>query len=77
MLSTRPLDGEGLLATGELSISFDVFSIISKTDQQKLLETFDYAGDIWLYVTKTCVQANYSTLTSMFASCFRWASSAD
>src|SRR6266480_3019314 len=48
-----------------------LLSIISTTDQQAV-ENLNYAGDIWLYVTKKYTKANYSTLTAVFANYFRW-----
>ena len=48
-----------------------LLSIISITDQQAV-ENLDYAGDIWLYVTRKYTKANYSTLTAAFASYFKW-----
>ena len=48
-----------------------LLSIISTTDQQAV-ENLKYAGDIWLYVTKKYIKANYLTLTAAFASYFRW-----
>jgi len=48
-----------------------LLSIIPQSDQQAV-ENLEYAGDIWLYVTKKYSQANYSTLTAAFASYFRW-----
>jgi transposase InsO family protein len=47
-----------------------LLSVISTTDQQAV-ENLEYAGDIWVYVTKKYTKANYSTLTAAFASYFR------
>ena len=48
-----------------------LLSIIFMTDQQTV-KNLEYAGDIWLYVMKKYIKANYFTLTAAFANYFRW-----
>ena len=48
-----------------------LLSIISVSDQQAV-ENLEYAGDIWLYITKKYTKANYLTLITAFANYFRW-----